>query len=455
MVNVGFINPPSEFLIKQRMFMSLGILRVATHLSKLDRYNVHFLDLTDVTGYYGSISSFITRNALDVVCFTATTPQISIVYEFCKFVKSSFPVKIILGGPHVTLMHASFVKGTGDIKKICWVHTAELLKYINTIVIGDGEYAIVDAIATDETIIDSEQNARLFLGRNYDEVAIPNRQFLDLDSYDYCLDGVKATNIISQMGCPYQCEFCSGRGSKTFNTIRKRSIENIMEEIDMLHTQHNYTGFMFYDDELNINKRYFEQLLQALIHYQKKHGVSLNLRGFTRSDLLTPCQAELMRLAGFKWLLVGFESGSDRILSNVNKGCTVADNSECFKIAADSGLKVKALMSIGHPGESQDTIKETMQWLQEFPPDELDVTIISVYPGSEYFNKSVVLDDNLLKYENIKTNDSLYIKNIDFLNESNFYKSKNGDCKAYVSTDYLSSEQLVEQRSLIVENGKG
>ena len=434
--------------------MSLGILRVATCLSKLDGYKVSFLDLTDETDYHTVISTFIKKNKLSVVCFTATTPQISIVYKLCEFIQETFHIKIILGGPHVTLMYSSSKRGTDDIKAISQDHINNLLNY-TTIVIGDGEYAIVEAINSDEKIIDAEQNPRLFLGRNYDEVAIPNRQFLDLDSYEYCIDGKKATNVISQMGCPYQCEFCSGRGSKTFNTIRKRSIENIIEEIDSLYNRHNYTGFMFYDDELNINKGYFEELLKALIDYQQRYRVGFNLRGFTRSDLLTTHQAELMRQAGFKWLLIGFESGSDRILSSINKGCTVKDNSECYEIAVKSGLKVKALMSIGHSGESYDTLQETMDWLQKYPPDELDVTIVSVYPGSEYFNKSVIVNDKLLQYTNIKTNDSLYIENIDFLKESNFYKSKTGECQAHIFTDYLSRGELVEQQFLITLNGKG
>jgi len=82
------------------------------------------------------------------------------------------------------------------------------------------------------------------------------------------------------------------------------------------------------------------------------------------------------------------------------------------------------------------------------------VTIISVYPGSGYFDKSVVLGKDLLKYSNIKTNDALYIKNIDFLRESNFYKSKEGECVSYISTDHLSGEELVEQQSLIMEEWK-
>ena len=126
------------------------------------------MDLSNETNYYGLISDFIEENNLNIVCFTATTPQISIVHQFCEFISSNFCVKIILGGPHITLMYSSFEKGTESIKEICHDHINKLLKCIDTVVIGDGEYAIVDAINDDKEIINSEQNPRLFLKHNYD-----------------------------------------------------------------------------------------------------------------------------------------------------------------------------------------------------------------------------------------------------------------------------------------------
>ena len=453
MKNVGFINPPSEFLINQRVFVTLGILRVATYLNKQNVCNVKFLDLSNANNYLRAINNFIKDNAIDILCFTATTPQISTVYKICKYMKLlGFDGKIILGGPHITLTYCSINEGTEDIKQLCQNHIDKILKYVDTVIIGDGEYAMVEALHSNDRIIDSEKDKKLFLSRNYDAVAIPDRRFLDLSSYEYFIDGAKATNVISQMGCPYQCEFCSGRGSKTFSMVRKRSVGNILEEIDSLYKLYGYRGFMFYDDELNVNKEYFRELLLGLIDYQGRNKVKFNLRGFTRSDLLTNEQAELMYRAGFKWLLVGFESGSDKILLNINKGCNVKDNTECFDIARQNKLKVKALMSIGHVGESQDTIKETIDWLGVMRPEETDVTIIAVYPGSNYFNKAIKQYDGILKYVNKNNNDALYFRNIDFLSESNFYKSRTDEYVSYVFTDYLSSTELVQQRSLIVNS---
>ena len=446
--NVGFINPPSPFLTDQRVFMSLGILRVATSL-KEHTNKVSFIDLSGrEDNQYELINNFIEDNSINILCFTATTPQISIVYDLCQYIKSNHNVKIILGGPHITLINSSLENSTDDIKNKSKEHIDRLLKYIDTIVIGDGELSIFNAILSDNQIINSELDDNLFLSnKKYNEIKL-DRSFLDIDSYKYEIDGNKSINIISQMGCPFQCEFCSGRKSKSFNRIRFRSTDNIIKEIDFLYKNHNYTGFMFYDDELNLNKHRFKELLEKLIKYQKNNNVKFNFRGFTRSDLLTEKQANLMLEAGFKWLLIGFESGSNKILKNMNKGCTVKQNTECFRIARKSGLKVKALMSIGHPGETMDTINESIKWLKKVKPDETDITIISIYPGSNYFNKSIKISENLLKYEN-QDGDKLYIRDIDFLKDANFYKSKNDSYISFVHTDNLSENDIIKCRDKI------
>jgi len=440
--NIGFVNPPSPFLTEERVFPSLGILRVATSIS-INVENISFIDLTNNNDYYSALDDYIINNKLDVICFTSTTPQIKIVFDLCKYIKSKYKIKIILGGPHVTLMQTSIDISTDDIKDMIIRHMNELNEVIDTIVIGDGEETIIKAIFLDEKIIESMNiNSNDF---------ITNRDFIDVESYKYLIDGKKSTSLISQLGCPFKCEFCSGRNSKFFNRVRTRSVDNVIEEIDLLYKKYGYEGFMFYDDELNLNKKRFNELLFRLIEYQNKNGVEFNFRGFTRSDLLTHEQAILMRDCGFKWLLIGFESGSNRILKNMNKMTTADMNTKTFELANKVGLKVKALMSVGHPGESEESVNETIKWLKKVKPDETDVTIVSIYPGCNYFNKSIKISNEHLKFTS-KYGDALYIRNIDFLKQSNFYKSKSDEYSSYVHTDYLSEKDMVDSRNRIAEN---
>jgi radical SAM superfamily enzyme YgiQ (UPF0313 family) len=202
---------------------------------------------------------------------------------------------------------------------------------------------------------------------------------------------------------------------------------------------------MFYDDEININTSKFESLLEALIKYQVDNNVQFAFRGFTRSTLLNVRQADLMKKAGFKWLLIGFESGSNQMLRSMNKNTTVEQNTNALTVARLSGLKVKALMSIGHPGESLDTIAETKDWLYRVKPDETDITIITPYPGSPYFDEAIYNPERKLWiYTNQKM--KLYSDDVDFSKNSYFYKGKSGQYVSFIQTDYLTKEQLLSER---------
>ena len=399
MKTVCLINPPSSFLIDQKVFVSVGILRVASSLED-HKYDVKVLDLAGVDDWESEIDKTISN--YDVVGVSSTTPQIPIVTKIAEYIKKKYSKQLILGGPHVTMIMAAYKKEIK--KKISSRATVEIYRLkslFDNIVCGDGEFAILDAIEKDvPQILDSETNDDWYLtNEKYNALKFPSRHLIDIDSYHYEIDGDNATNLICQMGCPFGCNFCGGRSSKTFRRIRTRNISSIIAEVDHLYKTYGYTGYMFYDDELNVNKQTFMDFLNAIIDYQKKNDVSFNLRGFTRADLLTQEQADKMYAAGFKWLLTGFESGSDRMLINMNKNNTVADNTRACAAAKNSGLKVKALMSIGHPGETTNTIKATADWVKLVTPDEVDVTIISTYPGTPYYDDSIWSEkDNAWKY---------------------------------------------------------
>src|SRR4030095_3485421 len=101
-------------------------------------------------------------------------------------------------------------------------------------------------------------------------------------------------------------------------------------------------------------------------------------------------------------------SGSPRILHNINKKATREDNTRCMEIARRHDLKVKALMSIGHPGESSETVRDTRDWLMEVKPDDFDVTIITTYPGCEYYDSAVPVDGRPGEWVYAVNGDRLY-----------------------------------------------
>jgi radical SAM superfamily enzyme YgiQ (UPF0313 family) len=355
-----------------------------------------------------------------ITCLTPNMPRIK---KICEIIRKNSPSAIIiLGGPHITV--TGLAKSQRSKKD--W---EEILKISDVQVIGTGATCF--------------SQGTIFNDKPLTEDIIPLRSAIKLEDYHYEIDGKKATSIIAQSGCPFNCSFCSGRGTKTYRSAVRRSTESIINEIAELE-ELGYRGIMMYDDEINVNKKAFTELLQALIVHQEKTGIELSLRGFSRADLLTYEEAYLMRKAGFRWLLVGFESGSNEMLKSMNKGVTVDQNTKAIDIARAAGLKVKALMSIGHPGESFVTIFETKKWLLKVRPDEFDLTIVSVYPGTPYY-EDAVNKGGVWVYTS-PDEKKLYSKDINFVFEESNYKGRPGEYNCHVWTDYLGPKELIKMR---------
>jgi radical SAM superfamily enzyme YgiQ (UPF0313 family) len=231
--------------------------------------------------------------------------------------------------------------------------------------------------------------------------------------------------------------------------MRLRSTANVLAELEHIATEYGYRAVMAYDDELNINQEMVE-LMHGIADLGRRLGVEFRLRGFIKSQLFTDAQAAAMARAGFKWILVGFESGSPRILENIEKKATVEQNTRCMDIARRHGLKVKALMSVGHPGESAQTIQETEDWLLAQRPDDFDVTVITTYPGTPYYDRAVETAPGIWTYTYPKNGDRLHAYELDYTQVADYYKGDpDGGYKAYVFTDHLDSAGLVVARDLV------
>lgn len=425
-MNVCLVIPPSPFLLDERVFPSLGILSVAASLK-----DVSVLDLA-------GRSIDLTYPVAEVYGITATTPQMPAAMGIAKRIKAQMPyARIILGGPHPTLVHASLKKGGKRAQK-AW----DSLDIFDVIVTGDGEDAIHEAIKPNAPhLIDADDRHSPLWQTNekFNARPFPARNLIDLDSYHYEIEGKRATSLIAQLGCPFGCRFCGGRLSPMLRTIRNRSVESIINELKSL----SYEGFMFYDDELNVSPSMLE-LMQAIALLKR----DLRLRGFIKSELFTAEQAEAMYAAGFRWILVGFESGSEQILKTINKKATRGDNTRCIEIARKAGLKVKALMSLGHPNESFQTIQETHDWLTEVRPDDFDVTVITTYPGTPYYDLAVPHGNNWVYDEGGK----LYQEEVDYTQTADYYKGRIGDYVSHVWTDFLSPQDLVRARDALEQD---
>jgi len=446
------IIPPSPFLLDERVFPSLGILKVAASLEERG-YLVDVIDLSGFTNYEDIVEEYALSHDTMTYGITATTPQMPAAARVARVIRlMSGKAKLIIGGPHPTLVAAAWKSEqkkefSGRATKAYY----QLDKMFDVVVAGDGEDAIFKAIEADFGFVDADDAKSPFFLTNerLNQTPRPARHLIDMGSYRYQIEGHEATTLIAQLGCPFNCGFCGGRQSPMLRRIRMRTTENVVAEVRHLYGLYGYTGFMFYDDELNVNKKMVE-LMDALSDLQSGLGVDFRLRGFVKSELFTEEQAVAMHRAGFRQLLTGFESGSPRILENINKRATREQNTRAVEIAKKHGLKVKALMSIGHPGESLETIEETRDWLIQNEPDDFDCTIITTYPGSPYYDNAVQTQlGGIWTYTYPKSGDTIHSYELDYNEVADYYKGDpdlDGGYRAYVFTDSITAEELVVER---------
>ena len=316
---------------------------------------------------------------------------------------------------------------------------------------GDGELAIFEALKRDapQFIDGDDHKGPLFMNNDiYGASPFPARHMIDLPSYKYQIEDQDATSLIAQLGCPFNCGFCGGRNSKSLRVIRTRTTESVIQEVELLHKEYGYTGFMFYDDEMNVNKD-MVPLMWGLVELQDKLGVEFRLRGYVKAELFNEMQAEAMYRAGFRWLLTGFEAADPRILINIDKRATLEDNTRVVEISKKYDLKIKALMSIGHPGENESTVSAIRDWLISCEVDDFDVTVITPYPGTPYFDLAEPHDKmpNVWTYTHPKTGDRQHAFELDYSQTADYYKGVPEEgYTSFVFTDHLSSEKIVELR---------
>ena len=458
-MRVCLIQPPSGFLLDERVFVGLGLLKVASALEAAG-HQVRVLDLSGIENYLFALRQYLGASDDEVFGLTSTTPQLPAAVHIAREIRAlREDARLILGGPHVTLCYAArkLERKRGIVDGRAALACRELESRFDVLVAGDGELAVLDAMSpTSSRVVDGDEpkGGYFLTDAQFTSTPFPARHLVDMSSYHYSIEGREATSLIAQLGCPFSCGFCGGRNSKALRQIRTRTVESIVAEVEHLYTQYGYTGYMFYDDELNVNRSMCE-LMRALQKEQEWHGVEFRLRGFVKAELFTDEQAAAMYAAGFRWLLCGFEAADPRILTNIRKRATLDDNTRAVEIAKRHNLKVKALMSVGHPGENPDSILAVRDWLVRMGVDDFDCTVITTYPGTPYYDEALPgPSPGIYTYTQPQTGDKLYAHDVDYLTTADYYKGSPGEYRSFVFTDALTSTELVSMRDALERDAR-
>jgi len=209
----------------------------------------------------------------------------------------------------------------------------------------------------------------------------PAYHLMPIDKYYPAIGSVKrspAMMMFATRGCPGRCAFCY----RTFHGIvRKRSARNIIDEIKILQRDYGIREVSFYDDTFTMFKDMVAEFCD-IIHAEK---IDLTWSCFTRVDCISEELLKKMKEAGCHLILFGVESADERILANINKRISLDKVREAVAIARRVGIETRASFMFGNEGETEETIKKTINFAIELDPDEAQFNIATPYPGTEMF----------------------------------------------------------------------
>ena len=331
------------------------------------------------------IRSAVTEFNPHIVAITAPTPALKFVYQIAEIVKQqNESIHVVLGGIHPTVMPEQTIKEC---------------QAIDFIVVGEGEetfYRLILALKEESNCFSQigglwyrqahkiENTSKRNLIADLDTIPFPARDLYDLHLYRSAptkkVSDENSTPILTHRGCPYNCIHCP---SKTIwdQTIRYRSTENVLREIEICIHKYGLQEFNFFDDTFTINRQRVVEICEKILD----HRLNIYWICFARTNTIDEELVKIMKAAGCRKISFGFESGDQHILDLMRKKTTIDMGKKAVQAVKNSKIPVHGSFMIGNIGETENTIKKTIAYAKSLGLDNATFFITTPYPGTDLY----------------------------------------------------------------------
>ena len=323
----------------------------------------------------------IARDYEFLVLFTST-PGFPGDIRLARAIKQANPkIKIAFVGPHVSVLPEKSLRDCREIDFICRKEfDYAVVDYANGKPLE--EIAGVSFLKHDKVVHnpDAPQIQNLDALPHVTEVY---KRDLDVTRYNVPFLLYPYVSLYTTRGCPAQCTFCLWPQTLSGHPWRKRSTDDVAAEMTKAKTMWpEVKEFFFDDDTFNIQKARTIELCAKL----KPLGLTWSCTSRVTTDYET---LKAMKEAGCRLLIVGYESGDQQILKNIKKGATVERALQFTKDCHKLGLVIHGDFILGLPGETHQTINNTIAFAKELDVETIQVSVAHAYPGTELYDYAV------------------------------------------------------------------
>jgi len=313
-----------------------------------------------------------------LVLFTST-PGFPGDIRLANAIKSANPnIKIAFVGPHVTVLPEKSLRDCRAIDFICR---------------KEFDYSVVDfakgkplaeipgiSFLKDDKVVHNPDQPQLQDLDSMPHVTEVYKRDLDVKRYNVPFLLHPFVSLYTTRGCPAQCTFCLWPQTLSGHPWRKRSSDDVANEMAKAKSMWpEVKEFFFDDDTFNIQKARTIELCAKL----KPLGLTWSCTSRVTTDYET---LKAMKEAGCRLLIVGYESGDAQILKNIKKGATIERARQFTKDCHKLGLVIHGDFILGLPGETHETINRTIAFAKELDVETIQVSVAHAYPGTELYD---------------------------------------------------------------------
>ncbi len=316
----------------------------------------------------------------DMAGFTATTSGFIDAYRIAEALKNADPgIRIIFGGVHVSALRGSIL---------------ENFPCIDYVINGEGEKAMAELAAG--ASLDSIQGLVYRNGSGIKDNGV-RTDLCELDSLPFpaynMLDGFPKTfqpplfnyprfpsaTMISSRGCPYQCSYCDR--SVFRKSFRYNSADYLYEQMVFLKKEFNIRHIFFYDDLFTFHRRRIEEFCGLM----RKKPLHMTFNCAVRVGHIDDDLLKMLKAAGCWMVSIGMESGDPDLLARHKSNMDLEEVRSAVRSIQRCGIRVKGLFMMGLPGETEQSIRKTADFIETLELDDVNMTKFTPFPGSPIY----------------------------------------------------------------------
>lgn len=319
-----------------------------------------------------------------LIVIETSTPSfdndIKLAYEIRQKALNS---QIVLCGPHATT-YAKDILGKYD--------------FIDYILMGEYEYTLMDLVNR----LEDSRGLKSVLGlayrnmgnivinkprltiANLDDLPWPEREGLFIYKYNDGFAELPVPNVQmwSSRGCPFRCMFCLWpQVMYGEHKYRKRNPVDVVDEMEWLIDKFHFKAVYFDDDVFNIDKAYVTSICERI----KKRSIKVPWAVMGRADFMDEGLLSLLASAGLYAIKYGIESANPKVLKLCRKNLNLTKAKKMIIYTKKLGIKVHLTFCLGLPGETKQSVYDSVDFIGATRPDSLQFSLATSFPGTDYF----------------------------------------------------------------------